>query len=276
VKNTSLIIDCDDVDSNYWNYNKDDKNWLCSGQGRSDLQVSSTSSSQSIFANIASNIHGIFQLIWQTRRDGNYQIYGATWDSKIDHLHSSGQGEYDKLKLVKGYDPIIFSDHANNFYITGYATEEDVNGNTKNDIYINACPTPVGEITSPVETTVSEFAKFCGPGINTYLDSSFDQIKIRIREEDIAGSLVINSGKAVPVINKKSINIDIDGIPGSYAVRLRNINDSDWGGWINIDNNLYYSGEEDDFITPDDVSYNAYRIDNSRFIVPWDVYKNNE
>lgn len=271
IKTISLILSCDEVDSNYWSYNKDANNWLCSGQGKSDLQVSSSSQSQSIFSDVASDLHGLFQIVWQVRRDGKYQVYGAKWDSELDYLYSSGQGGYDKLELIAGYDPIVFADQANNFYISGH---------TGSDIYIKSCPLLVSVPDTPDETSTDAFAKLCGPGINVYLSTSYDQIKARVREEDIIGSLVINSDKVVPIINKKLIRLDIDGIAGAYAVRLRNINDADWGGWINIDNNLYYDGDggpgtADDFITPDDTAYNAYRIDNSRFIVPWDVDRNN-
>jgi hypothetical protein len=280
VKTISLILGCDSVGSNYWSRNEYDNNWLCSGQGKTDLQVSSSSHSQSIFSDVASNIYGFFQIVWQTRRDGKYQIYGGIWDSDSDYLYSSGQGGYDKLKLVAGYNPIVITDQNESFFIAGHATEGEVGGDITNDIYINACPLPVIDISAPEETDTSVFAKICSPGITNYLSSSYDQIKMRVRKEDISGSLVINADKAVPIINKKSIKLDVDGIHGAYAVRLRNINDLEWGGWINIDNNLYYAGDgatnaEDDFITPDDTSYNAYRIDNSRFIVPWDIDRNN-
>jgi hypothetical protein len=282
VESMFLILDCDDVDSYYWNYNNDDQNWLCSGQGKVDLQVSSSSQSQSIFTDIASNIYGLYQIVWQTRRDGVYEVYGAVWDSELDILYSSGQGRYDELKLRAGYNPIVLTDQANNFYIAGHATEGTIPGNITSDIYINACPFPTNIPTTPEETSTDLFAKLCAPGLTDYLTSSYDQIKARIYQEDIAGSLVINKDKVVPIINKQFIRLDIDGISGAYAVRLRNMDDDDWGGWINIDNNLYYTGEgtpdtttDNDFITLADISYDAYRIDNSRFIVPWKVNKNN-
>ncbi len=275
VKTISLILGCDSVDSNYWSRSEYDNNWLCSGQGKTDLQVSSSSHSQSIFSNVSSNIYGLFQIVWQTRRDGKYQIYGGVWDSEIDYLYSSGQGGYDELKLVAGYDPIILTDQNENFFIAGHATKQ-TNDVVTNAIYVNACSLPITAEDIPSETSTSVFAKICAPGITNYLDSSYEQIKVRVREEDISGSLVVNANKVVPIINKKTIKLDVDGIHGAYAVRLRNINDLEWGGWINIDNNLYYAGAaDDDSITSDDISYNAYRIDNSRFIVPWDIDRNN-
>ena len=262
-KTISLILDCDKVDSYYWDYNKDDTNWLCSGQGKADLQVTSSSQSQSIVSAVSSNIHGIYQIVWQTRRDV-FQVYGAVWDSESDILHSSGQGKYDELKLKAGYNPVVLTDQANNFYIAG---------NTNSDIYVNACPFPVSISDTPEDTTTTLFVNLCVPGMGVYLDSSYDQIKARVYQEDVSGSLVINKNKVVPIINKKIIRLDIDGISGAYAVRLRNINDPDWSGWININGNLYY--EAGNLITSEDISYDAYKIDNSRFIVPWEVDKIN-
>ncbi len=272
VETISLILDCDDVDSYYWNYNDDDNNWLCSGQGKVDLQVTSSSQSQSILSDVSSNIYGLYQIVWQTRRDGVYQVYGAMWDSETDVLYSSGQGGNDELKLIAGYDPIVLTDQANNFYIAGYTTEGTSFSAMISHIYINACPISVLIPGTPVQTSTDLFVKLCSPGMDVYLSNSYDQIKARVYKEDISGSLVVNNNKVVPIIKKKTIRLDIDGIEGAYAVRLRNINDPDWGGWINIDNNLYYTGAvSDNVITEEDVSYDAYRIDNSRFIVLWDV-----
>ena len=35
--------------------------------------------------------------------------------------------------------------------------------------------------------------------------------------------------------------MEVDGITGAYAVRLRNISDESWSDWINIDSELYQS-----------------------------------
>ena len=92
---------------------------------------------------------------------------------------------------------------------------------------------------------------------------------MRVYEEDIVNSLVINDEKVVSVVNKKSIRLDVDGIVGAYAVRVKNMEDPDWGEWINIDNKLEDGG------VGDDKNHNAYRIDNNRFLVQWDIESNN-
>jgi hypothetical protein len=261
IKTVSLILDCNKVNSFYWAYNKDNKNWLCSGQGKTDLQITS-GNEQTINTDISSGVFGIYKLVWQGRRNSGNNIYGAQWDSNKDIVYSSGQGLYDSLELKTSFYPISITDQANNFYI---------NSSSSDVIKFKACEREVRseEVISEDVDGSASFASICYPGSANFLNSSYDTIKARIYKEDIDGSLIINNNKTVPVVSKKSIRVDIDGIVGAYAVRLRYIEDEEWGGWINIDVDLY--GEE----VGEDVTYDAYRIDNSRFIVPWDVSSNN-
>ncbi len=266
-----LIIDCKDVESFIWNYNQDKNNWICSGQGADDLKIS-TGKEQSINPAVKANDFGIFQIVWEDRRpvidngvaSKNSAIYSAIWDSKKDILYSSGQNLYDRKELKHAYSPYILKDQGNNFYITGHLMDS---------ICFKAYPFAVSFKDIPTEAADTVFKKFCRPGLGIYLDSSYDQVKARIYNEDISGSLVINNDKVVPVINKKSIRLDIEGVNGAYAVRLRNIDDNQWGDWINIGPELYY--EETESITKDDLKYDAYKIDNSRFIVNWELEKIN-
>lgn len=263
----NLILDCNRVDSYVWIDNKDDNRWLCSGQGKVDLQISNDFN-QSINPSIASNSFGIFQVVWQERREGSspsgyvWNIYSAKWDPSNDVIYSSGQGSYNILEVYNAQMPLILSDQANNFYISGHV--EDA-------VKFKACPFNVCDETDTSSGDGGEdgFEEFCYPGLATNLSSSYDTIKMRVFEDDIMGSLTVSGNKAVPVVNKQSIRLDIDGIPGAYAVRLRNIEDTNWGEWINIGSGL--EGVEQG----DDIVYDSYRIDNSRFIVPWDVEKNN-
>ncbi len=267
VETIPIILDCNRVDSYYWNYNKDKNNWLCSGQGKMDLQVT-TSLGQSINPSISSNLFGTFQIVWQGRKISGNNIYSAKWDSSNDILYSSGQGLYDVLELVDANYPIILTDYANNFYITGHVEDK---------IRYKACGLNVceGRIIDVDPGGTSNFERFCYPRETSFLSGSYDEIKVRVYQEDQAGSLVVNDEKVISVVNKKSIRLDVDGIVGAYAVRLRNIEDSRWGDWINIDGGLYYTGIEGDVIGEDDIHHDAFKIDNSRFIVPWDIQSNN-
>ena len=260
VKTISLMLDCNRVDSYYWNYNKDKNNWLCSGQGKTDLKVSK-GIGQSINPSIDSNIEGTFKIVWQGRRIYNgimsNNVYSAVWDSMRDILYSSGQGLYDALEMDEGNHPIVVTDPALNFYITGI---------TENNIKYKECAVSIDSGDSEgVIPGGSTFEAFCYPGSSSFLGSSYDEIKMRVYKEDTSGSLVVNSDKVVSVINKTSIKLDVEGIVGAYAVRVRNMEDPEWGDWINIDNKLYDDATEGD----------AYRIDNNRFLVSWNIKKYN-
>jgi len=261
IKTIIFILACNRVDSYYWNYNKDNNKWLCSGQGKMDLKVAD-GFNQSVNSSISSNKFGIYQIVWQGRRSQGNNIYGAKWDSNNDFLYSSGQGLYNTLELTSSNSPIILSDPLNNFYITSQNRDE---------IKYKACGIKICEEDecggySSSTTTAGSVSRVCYPGELTLLNNTYDQIKMRVYPEDISGSLVINNDKVVPVINKISIRIDIDGIVGGYAVRLRNIEDEGWGEWLNIDGELF--GEVG-------IDSGSFRIDNSRFIVPWDIERNN-
>ncbi len=261
VDTISLMLDCNKVDSYYWNYNKDKNNWLCSGQGKADLKVCG-GFGQAINSSVTSNIFGVFQVVWQGRRVSGNNTYSAIWDSSTDILYSSGQGMYDVLELKGANRSIAITDPANNFYVTGSLSDK---------IEYKACSLEKCEELVPGDVTggTGNFAAFCLPGSSNFLGSSYDEIKIRVYSEDVSGSLVVNDEKVISVIDKQSIRLDIDGIVGAYAVRLGNMEDRGWGEWINIDNKL--SGVE----AGDDEHHDAYRIDNNRFLVQWDVSRNN-
>ena len=232
----SVIVyqSCSSVDLNKMEEDKDENNWICSGQGNLDLRVSGNNY-QSLFPNISSNLFGHFKIVWQQREEGQsilpsgnvikQSILGSTWNSENDRLYSSGQGLYDKLYLIQGYRPKMLTDPAENFYITG---------NVLDAIYKYSCAIPVKPKELP---SVTPFDSFCYPGYTRAL--STQDIKIRVYDEDIVNSLVINQDKVVAVVDKRNIRFDITGVMGAYAVRLRNTNDSEWSDWVNIDEGLY-------------------------------------
>ena len=265
----TLIYDCSNVGSNYWRENTDKNNWICSGQGKLDLRVANTGK-QSLFPSVSSNLFGHFLIAWQSLRENNSAIYGAIWNSEKDMLYSSGQGLFDKRYLSKGQKPKVITDQAQNFYISGHIKDTD----KKDKIYVYKCSMPV--ILCPSLEEETPFDDICHPGYSTLLDSSIGDIKMRIYDEDIDGSLVINKNKSVSVVSKKDIRLDVLGISGAYAIRLRNSDDISWSDWINIESDLYLNPDDGDAVkTSTDEKYDAYFIDNERFVVPWEISRMN-
>ena len=271
LKSEILILLCGDNKANRWRENDDLNNWICSGRGKGDLKISDTGD-QSLFSSISSNIFGVFAIVWQSRRGDKYPIYGAMWDSENDKLYSSGQGLYDTLYLLKGFNPNVMTDVSQNFYISA---------KTKEDIYVYKCAlSSEQESTSTVDTA---FKAFCYPGYNSSITSSQDDSLIRLYKEDMSDSLVINRNKVVPVVDKKDIRLDINGVPGAYAIRIRDASSPTWSDWINIGVGIQVNDDRDGngIIDQDldrtviDKAIDAYFVDSDRFIVPWVLPRTN-
>ncbi len=252
VKSISLIVDCDDVDPFYRFNNSDKNNWICSGQGNSDLLVTGDIG-QSLFPAVSSNYFGIFNIVWQSRRNNVSTIYGAMWDSDNGLLYSSGQGLYDTKIFTEGFSPIVIEDPSGSFYVSSYV-------NTKLRYYV--CPIKTFSTCTiflePGELT----ERLCYPGQSTRLSSTIDDIIVRVYEEDTDDNIIINKDKVIPITTKTNIRLDISGTNALYAVRLRDSNDSGWSDWINIDTALHETEGVD-------VTSDAYKISDSRVIVPW-------
>jgi hypothetical protein len=253
-----VTIKCSNLDINSWRDNKDSKNWLCSGQGRIDLKISN-SGSQSINSSVSANTYGMFVIAWQSRRNNLNPIYSATWDSEKDILYSSGQGLQEHKLINTGFKPQLLTDVAQNIYASAHTT---------NQILQNKCGFPKEKQSTII--TDDAFSYKCYPGYQ--LDASLVDLKMRVFEEDIVGSLIINENKIASVVDKQNIRFDITGIHGSYAVRFRNASDKEWTDWINIDTDLYVSSSSSN---SSDVKFDAYSIDTDRFIAPFELPKTN-
>lgn len=234
------------VETSYWRENLDSNYWICSANGQLDLLVSNVGD-QSIFPSIKSNIFDIFYITNQSLIDGSYKIANSYWDSARDIIYGSGQGLWSSLSSLNGFKPQTITDQGQNFY--SVSTDDS-------NFYSFKCSLPEIEratLDPSILATIEEDT-LCEPGTLNTLNSSFTNVIARVAKNDVVGSFVINQNEIISVIEKTNINIDIAGIYGAYAVRLRNQNGF-WSDWINID----YS----DF------------IENNRFIVPWTISRSN-
>jgi len=256
-----VVFPCGAVSSLEWGNSLDSKNWLCSGQGKADLRVSKKSA-DCLFPDIASNRFDNFKIVWQERNLDGQIISGSIWDADSDKIYSSGQGLYDKKYLSKGYRPKIITDWAQNFYISSYVY---------NQIYSYKCNMPISIIEDDIDPTIEIIDDFCYPGYGKMLDKSISNLQARISKEYVSNSLVVSKNKVIPVIEKEDIKIEVSGIEGAYAVRLRNAESSNWSEWINIDSELYFENESDTISK----IWHAYFIEDNRFIVPWRLSKRN-
>jgi len=244
------------VSKNFWREDEDSKNWISSGQKKTDLKVTK-SNSQTLFPSISSNEFGHFMIAWQDFRNPVFQVNTAIWESEIDELQSSGQGFFDRKFLPNAYTPLVLTDQAQNFYVAGKSNDGELIS------YNNSLP-----ITVVKDQELESENILCFPGLGTNLDLGQDNIRVRVYNEDTNGSLVISNENVISVVEKTDVRLDIEGIPGAYAIRLRNNEDDDFSDWINIDTELTTTEGIDAVL-------DAYFIDNDRFLVPWVLPRTN-
>ena len=253
------------IDGSFDRQNNDKKTWICSGQGNDDIRVTN-SMGQSTLSSLDANLFGHFMVAWEDTRHGYSKIYGAIYDSDSEVFYSSGQGYFDSVKINQGQHPKILVDQAQNFYISSL---------TRDQIYVNKCSMPISCLQEPPVIYDSE--QLCFPGADSFLDIG-DDIRIRIYQEDAKGNIVISESEVLTVVTDSHIRFDITGVAGSYAVRLRSSSNKNWSDWINIGVGIYTgvnSQGQSNPKTVDDSSYDAYFIGNNRFIVPWDIGREN-
>jgi hypothetical protein len=238
-----FLVNASDVETGFWRENLDKNNWICSSQGQSDLLVSN-SGEQTTFPSIASNMFDLFRIAYQNLINGETVITRAIWNSSIDKLYSSGQGGSETEGPSAGYRPKVITDQGQSFYIVS---------DDESKFYSYNCSLPEIDqvILDPSVVEEEEDEILCFPG--TTLTTSED-FNIRVKESDTTGSFVINRDDPVSVVEKTNINLDISGIYGAYAVKIRNQNGY-WSDWISLNSSNF--------------------ISNDRFYVPWTLPRSN-
>lgn len=253
---------CRTIEEGHWRDNKDEDNWISSGQGKTDFRVT-RSNGQSLFPSVAANTTKQFFISWQDHRDSDLKwgsssykprVYQALFDFVDDLFWSSGQGNVDKLILPLAFSPITLKDNLDNFYVVGRIDKQ---------LMSYQCPTTELSESKKVTSCITD-SKFFGID-GTGRDSS-QYLIARVYEEDAKGTFVISKDDVVHMVDDCFIRLDVIGVPGSYAVRMRNEDSRDWSKWINIDTE-FGSIERTDETSPP----SAYSIDKERFIVPWRI-----
>ncbi len=259
-------IPCSQVDTGVWRENGDLNNWQCSGQGKQDRRISTTSN-QCTFPSVACNFQNQFVFAWTDFRNNNPsvrildyypEIYYGYWDLGTDIVWSSGSGKGDSRMFPKGYRCLVNSDPAGLFNFVTY--------------YDDKIPFYAGPLTTTSSTT--EYSCLLTDDSIYNLDevsTNPDQyMKLRVYEQDSKGSFVLNADKVVSIVQDCLVRLDVVGLPGSYAVRLRNEEDTDWSDWIKIGNRRVDQILGYDATGKTEGTYmSAYFIEQERFVVPW-------
>jgi hypothetical protein len=113
--------------------------------------------------------------------------------------------------------------------------------------------------------------------------------RMRFVKSSVAYSTYLDATNPISVINDCLVELDIIGVPGTYAYRLRNENDENWSAWLPINSNLPTQNIPENELsenplvnenTQKQIQYEqdffkAYFVEKERFVAPWITSKNN-
>jgi len=254
--------------------NTDKDNWVCSGQGRTDIRISQTQN-HSMFCNLAANALNDFFIIWQDYRKrivsnsetnndqtinpvATYGFYSALQDA----FATSGQGFPDAIIQYPGTAPFSFaSAYLQPLLILDiYQNPVFLVANDNNELVYNEINFVASAITPPV-TPVDLLRE------NVTFNTVISPI-MRVFSDDVNGSFAMASDKILAIVNEPLVRFDVVNANGAYAVRLKNDVDQNWSQWINIGLALPVGVTNSGDFNDNDI-FDAYFIDLDRFVVPW-------
>ena len=269
IESIEFQVPCRQVYADFWGTNSDNENWICSGQGKTDLRVSSSYGYFSVFPWVVADVYGNFDIIWSRKTNNVNDIYMGYWDSQLDVIHASGQGNSEVRIIKNGGRSFATMDIAQDPYVVSPC-------NNNGGIYKSCRWVPT--ITSPT-TAYSYLSGSVYPGDQTSLDvTSQEDLKMRVYLDDVDTSIVINEDKTMPVVAKRDIRLDVQGMDGVYAIRLRNSNDTNWSSWFIIENQFVqhaHSSSSMSSVSSSSSSYTGFSaltphfIDQERFLCNW-------
>ncbi len=275
-----FLCPCFYTESSIWRKDTDSKNWISSGQGFDDFKVSETDN-ECLNARVLASETGLFYISWEDYRYtrlGSDQpalspdYFFAVYDANNDELHSSAQGGFDRRLTYYSdeesgilYNASTFLDQFQNFNIAFH------NG-TK--MYHQACS--IGCALESFNPNLIQPCMFTdGTGDSFYQvggepDRDISQYqKMRIREPYVAYSTYLDLETPMAVINDCFIELDIVGVPGTYAFRLKNEDDDTWTEWLPIGPSLPSQPNDDADTEEERDFFRAFFIAKDRFIAPW-------
>lgn len=277
IKEGSYICGCSDTDSNIWREDSDSPLWKCSGQGFDDIRISQTDR-EAIHPKVVSATNGLFYISWEDYRFARVaddqpavspSLFFGLYNANEDRFYSSAQGSFDRR--INGYDGTLyfdsspFIDHFQNFNIVYHSQD---------DVFHQACSLGcIYERVLPDSASPCLFTDGTGDGfysVSIGPDRDIQQYqKMRIRRDYVAYSTYKDFDTPVPVVNDCFIELDIVGVPGTYAYRLKNEVDDQFTEWLPINADLPGQPTDDENTNSERDFFRAYFIGRDRFIAPW-------
>lgn len=274
-------VSCDSFPNTTWREVEDKTRWVSSGQGMSDLRVVK-SDNETMYPRVCFDDNSIAMIAWQdfktTSRslqgfDYKPSIFYGIYESASDICWSSGQGFFDTQAISQGFKPKLLLDDASNFFLTA----SNLNSINAWNCILEGQKTATEDATSSGSSGSSGPCQLTDDRLANVDNASYDAgqyLKCRVCEQDAKGSYVVDSEIVVSEVSEYIIRLECSGLPGAYAVRLRNEDDEEWSDWINIDEEIRSETSRLTAPSSDATSneiFSAYSIDHDRFITPWIV-----
>jgi len=196
----------------------------------------------------------------------------ATVDMSNRFVNSSSQGGYDRhFKFVSGdtEQPFIseykfIADNLGNFSSIGRTGEKILSSH----------------MALGTQRTPRAFVPIYNEGNGqTFFDqtnkfetiTNYDEFRrIRVVKDFVDYFSTISEDIIYPVVSDCFVHLDVIGVPGTQAVRIKNENDQDFSSWLHIQepDSVYIQNKselEKDFIS----EFSPFFLERERFVVPW-------
>ncbi len=280
----NMLCECSYTNVEVWREDSDSKNWECSGQGGSDIKVSN-SGSKSIRPKSISANNDLFYIVWEDYRYSRQSslqsslspdYFFAIWDVYEDKIIGSGQGDFDRR--ITYFDDIGKTLYDASIFIDPFQNLNSIfhDGST---LYSKSCSIgcPLSlEISniSSCQFTDSTNGDFYVVGGLPERDIS-QYMNMRILNKYVSYSTYLDIDTPISVINDCFIELDIVGVPGTYAYRLKNDDDDDWSEWLPIGPDLPSQSTDEYGTINEREFFKAYFVGKDRFVAPWITSPNN-
>lgn len=288
IRDGSFLCPCSKTESNIWRKDKDSINWLCSGQGFDDFRITQTDR-EAINAKVNSARNDLFYISWEDYRFSRMLLdqpslspdhFFGVYDASSDKFYSSAQGGYDRRMTY--FSESSDSDNSNiSNLILHDATVfidpfQNINISFHNGISIYHQGCSIGCAYEPFNSDLIVPCMFTDGTDDTFYyvtagpERSIEQYqKMRIRDEYVVYSTYLDIDTPIAVINDCFIELDIIGVPGTYAYRLKNEDDDNFTEWLSIGSDLPEQPRDEEGTLLERDFFRAYFISRDRFIAPW-------
>lgn len=288
IREGSFLCPCSQTDADIWREDKDSMSWLCSGQGFDDYRITQTDR-EAINARVDAARNDLFYISWQDYRFTRMQsdqpalspdYFFGVYNAAEDKFYSSAQGSYDRrmtyfaestdadqpdLTNLVLHDATVFIDPFQNINTAFHdGTKVYHQGCSIGCAYEAFNPDLIVPCMFTDGTDETFYYVTAGP------ERNIEQYqKMRVRDEYVVYSTYLDIDSPIPVINDCFIELDIIGVPGTYAYRLKNEEDDDFTEWLPIGPDLPEQRTDADGTAAERDFFRGYFISKDRFIAPW-------